>query len=263
MNRLRFKYNALLESLKEYTKLAVAFSGGVDSTFLVYAAQHALGVENVLVLHAFSTILSKQSVERVGKIRFIDLAPQTFFKAVELFPLSWNEFICNSDERCYFCKKRMYSCFNRALEEEGYCSLADGTNVDDLKENRPGLRAIRQLKVATPFVDAGINKNDIRLLAKKYGLSNHNLPSDSCLATRVQNNMVITEQKLRTIEVAEDFLNERGFQGCRVKLCNEVTIIEVVAKDIELLACDANRLQLLHFFRTLGLNPVLLNMEGR
>ena len=149
------------------------------------------------------------------------------------------------------------------MEEAGYYSLADGTNVDDLKENRPGLRAIRQLKVVTPFVDVGINKKDIRLFAKKFGLSNHDLPSDSCLASRVQNNMAITEQKLRTIEVAEDFLNERGFQGCRVKLCNEVTMIEVLAKDIELLACDANRLQLLHFFKTLELNPVLLNMEGR
>lgn len=263
MNHLNLRYNALLESLREFSKLAVAFSGGVDSTLLVYAAQQALGIENVLVLHAFSTMLSKRSVERVKKTRHIDLPLQTFFKTVEIFPLSWNEFICNSEERCYFCKKRMYSCFKTAMEEEGYCSLADGTNVDDLKENRPGLRAIRQLKVVTPFVDVGINKNNIRLFAKQHGLSNHNLPSDSCLATRVQHNMAITEQKLRTIEAAEDFLNERGFQGCRVKLCSEVTMIEVLEKDIELLSCDANRIQLLHFFRTLHLNTVLLNMEER
>jgi len=263
MDRLHFKYNALLENLREYSKLAVAFSGGVDSTFLVYAAQHALGVENVLVLYALSTLQSKRSVERVRKMRHIDFPAETFYKTLELFPLSWNEFICNSDERCYFCKKRMYSCFKVVMEETGHCFLADGTNMDDLKENRPGLLAIQQLKVVTPFVDIGINKTDIRLLAKNYSLSNHNLPSNSCLATRVQENMTITEQKLRAIEAAEDFLNERGFQGCRVKLYNEITMIEVLTKDIELSVCDANRIQLLHFFRNLELNPVVLSMDGR
>ncbi len=184
-------------------------------------------------------------------------------KKVEVHPLYWKEFIINSGDRCYFCKKRMYIGIRDLLVDEGHFQIVDGTNCDDLKQTRPGLRAIRELGVLTPYVDCKLSKHEIRLLAKHFGLSNHDLSSNSCLATRLDQNCTITMDQLTVVEAAENYLEELGYIGTRVKPRAEFTVVQVQKKDLKRFVENSNTLLIRHKFQGLGLKPVLLDVEGR
>jgi len=263
MQILENKYNDLLSILKKYERIAVAFSGGVDSTLLLYAAQTALGCKNVTGLYSLSNLNSEKSVQNTRQV-FVENFPEELeLKEIEFFPLMWKEFILNTEERCYFCKKRMYLTFQATMASDDFFILADGTNVNDLKERRPGLRALRELNVITPLVDAGLTKSEIRTLASKFSLSNHDLPSNSCLATRVAPGCVIDEKILNIIDSAERFLHDLGFSGCRVRPKDELTIVEVQNGQLNLFMKRNNRVQVQHYFQSLGLNNVVLSLKGR
>ncbi|MEN8200253.1 MAG: TIGR00268 family protein, partial [Thermodesulfobacteriota bacterium] len=158
----RRRYQLLIENLKGYQRVGVAFSGGVDSTLLLYAACEALGRQNVLVLRGLSALLS--ATEKGAGSMLLDhlqIEPERLLE-VELQPLDWPEFVINDGARCYVCKKRMYQHFLTVLEGKNISVLLDGSNVDDLKNHRPGSRAIEELGVKTPLLDAGLTKKDIR-----------------------------------------------------------------------------------------------------
>ncbi len=257
------KFVHLLTLLKHYNKLAIAFSGGVDSTLLLYAAQTALGPENVMAVHLTSTLQSKAVLIETRKT-FVQNFPQlTKLHEISVDPLEWEDFITNDSERCYHCKKKMYTYFQNSMRDAGYSILADGTNCDDLLEMRPGLRAIRELQVVTPLADAGCTKLDVRQLAEKFFLSNFALPSNSCLATRIPHNTPITEKQLRLIEKAELFLHNIGFLGCRVKIYSSYTVIEVQEKDLAAFVDTNNRKRIQSYFDNLQLSPISLSLKGR
>ncbi|RUM42866.1 MAG: hypothetical protein DSY80_06480, partial [Desulfocapsa sp.] len=159
------KYSSLLQDIKSFPRVAVAFSGGVDSSLLYFAARDALGVENVVVLRAVSELVSVREQHAAAIVLHEFHLPADNLVELSLHPLIWPEFTANSNERCYFCKKRMYREFLLEAEKKKCSALLDGSNVDDLKSKRPGFRAIHELGVQTPLLDAGLNKDEIRFLA--------------------------------------------------------------------------------------------------
>lgn len=256
------KFGKLVEFFRKYEKVAVAFSGGIDSTLTLHAAITALGAEQVLALYALSTLNSAGSVAG-ARDTFTRNFPAAVLKEIEVAPLLWPEFVVNTEDRCYLCKKRMYSALGKAMAAEGCFVLVDGTNLDDLLEQRPGLKAIREMQVGTPLAEAGLTKREIRLIAQKEGLANYALPSNSCLATRIQHGRPIAEETLRTIENAEHFLHERGFLGCRVRLRDAFFLIEVQEKDLAAFVEGSNRTAVKTYFKSLQDWPVMLNLTGR
>jgi uncharacterized protein len=257
------KYALLLQTLKKYSRIAIAFSGGVDSTFLLFAAIDALGVKNVLPLYAATPLQSQASKNESRRVFSINFPYGKEMDEVEINPLSWQDVAANGKNRCYYCKRGLYTSFQRIMAENGYTVLADGTNCNDLEQIRPGLQAVRELQVATPLADVGLTKPEIRRLAAGFRLSNHDLPSNSCLATRVSHDIPLSDKILHTIELAEDFLHTFGFIGCRVRIYPFHASIEVLEKDITTLVALPTRTRIQAYFYTLNLRPVLLSLEGR
>ncbi len=258
------KYDALVSALKGYGRVTVAFSGGVDSSFLLYAACQALGHENVFALNGVSELVSGR--ERSHAVAILDElgVDHTMRVDVKLNPLNWPEFIINTAFRCYFCKKRMYQAFLVESVERGCNALLDGSNLDDLKRTRPGFRAIHELGVATPLLDAELSKDDIRFLACEFKLSTHDKESNSCLATRFSEGMILGKEGLALVEKCEEFLFSHGFSGCRVQPTPEKNVVlHVAERDMERLAMSAERRDIIGFFKFVGFYRVLVDLESR
>jgi uncharacterized protein len=271
---LKNKLTGLQELLQATGKAAVAFSGGVDSTLLLRVACDTLGPENVKALHAVSGLIPEQ--DQIKTKRLVT-APENgincSYRIVPVQPLHWPEFVVNSEQRCYFCKKRIYGTLLAAIRQGDhspapypsprFACLLDGTNTDDLQEHRPGLQAIQELSVGTPLAQAGLNKKDIRSLARKLGLTNWNQPSNSCLATRIPVHQKITRVLLGRIAQAEEFLHEKGFTGCRVRPGQDTVVVQVMTKDLDRFLAESSRLEITQHLATIGFNNVFLDSAGR
>ncbi len=255
-------YNDLLNILKRHKKIGVAFSGGVDSTLLLHAAQEAVGVANVIAVFCLSTLLSSRQKMNCRNVLSVNFPHDTRYIELELFPLKWREFTENSKLRCYYCKKKIFSsCINALVEHECFV-LMDGSHVDDLEKDRPGLRAVQELGVETPLAKAGFTKIDIRSAARLSALVNHGLPSNSCLATRIQENCKIEEKLLRKIEAAENFIEKLGFIGCRVKPRDFSTVVELQVDDLKRFDGPI-RDKCKKFFYKIGFESKVLSLCGR
>jgi pyridinium-3,5-biscarboxylic acid mononucleotide sulfurtransferase len=257
------KHEVLQDILKSFVKVAVAFSGGVDSSLLLFTAGNILGKENVLALHGVSCLNNQKDTLQAQTFYEQYCSESSHYKLISFYPLTWKEVVVNTENRCYFCKKRMYTIFKEELEKWGGEVLLDGTNKDDLKDSRPGFRAIRELSVRTPLLDAGLNKSEIRILAREFGLSTHNLPSNSCLATRITTHTPLQEKTLSTISEAENFLAKRGFLGTRVRPKGDSVYISVQNTDFERICLSSERIPIFHYFQSLGFQSVLLDLLGR
>ena len=230
---------------------------------MLYAACEAIGEEHVFVLRGLSELVTQREKDGGSQI-LDDLNINTDMRLeTVLHPLIWPEFVVNTAERCYFCKKRMYQAFLRELEKSNCSILLDGSNVDDLKSCRPGFRAIHELGIKTPLLDAGLNKEEVRSFAKLYQLKNHDKPSNSCLATRVTEGINLDNNTLRLIEKCEDFLLERKFSGCRVKPEGKNVVLQVTGKGAEQLAISSVRVDIIHFFQSKGFERVLVDLNLR
>ena len=212
----------LIEYLKQYKSAGIAFSGGTDSTYLLYAAKKAgIDVKAYYVKtsfqpeHEFRTAF--QMAEQIG-------VPMT---VLEYDSLGVKEIASNPAERCYHCKRRIFGSIINAAKADGFDVIFDGTNASDDENDRPGMKAIRELKVVSPLQCCGITKSDVRTLSKKAGLPTWDKPSYSCLATRVKQGEEITADKLRRIEMAEDILMAEGFRDVRVRLRGETAHLEI------------------------------------
>ena len=241
-------------------RVAVACSGGVDSTLLLKVTRDVLGHENTIAVFADTPLLPPGESHAVRELA--DLVGSRLL-TVNLDPLAWPEFTANPLERCYLCKKKIYQTFLDKLAALNFMVLMDGTNLDDLSDFRPGLKALDELTIKKPLAKAGFTKKEIRQLSRKLNLPNWNKHSSSCLATRIGTDQKITQEKLDLIRRCEDVLHEFGFMGCRLRIVNGSAIIELLEEDIERFVQEETRQPILKKFNDFNMGRVFLSMTGR
>jgi uncharacterized protein len=241
-------------------RAAVACSGGVDSTLLLKVVHDVLGNDNTIAVFAETPLLPDGEAMAV---RDVVNSVGSRMLTVKLNPLAWREFIRNPPERCYLCKKKIYRSFLDKLKGLHFSILMDGTNLDDLSDFRPGLKALHELGVITPLAAAGMTKKDVRRLSRNLNLPNWNRYSSSCLATRVATGERISPEKLQVIKKSENFLQGLGFLGCRVRLAEDSAFIELLEEDINRLAKKETRTILLKKFNDFNIKKVFLDLRDR
>ena len=257
-DELRSKLEKLEEYIGSLGSLAVGFSGGVDSALLLTVAHNVLGERAIAVTEADPSVPEREVMEaeefcsRMG-IRHI----VCYFD-----PLKIDEYRHNSPDRCYFCKRGIFTEIRKIADENGIENVAEGSNTDDMGDYRPGLRAVEELSVKSPLREAGLCKRDIRLISKAMGLPTWSKPAYACLASRFVYGEEITEKKLHMIDQAEQFLIEQGFLEERVRLHQNVARIEVPEEDIARLASGDVRHKVYDKFKEIGFAYVALDMKG-
>ena len=261
------KFEKLHAILSDFGRVAVAFSGGVDSSFLLKSALDVLGAGNVVILHGRSCLQKSIEQERADTwLSRHGYSSDIEQLIIDLQPLAWKEFVSNPEERCYLCKLRMYKIFLDELDKRDMHVLLDGTNIDDLKDRRPGLRAIHELGVQTPLVSCGLGKAEIRELSRELKLDTSDQPSSSCLATRIPHGLEITPRRLEWIGAWEDGLAELGFDGCRVRMDDKterIVYLQVLQDDLVQFLNPVIWRAVVRFFKKMEIEQIYLNLEGR
>ena len=244
--------------LRELESVLVAFSGGVDSSFLLHLAHEVLG-NRAKAITFVSPFLSRQEFDRA--VRFCE-EREIEHILLEINPLALEEIRVNQPDRCYHCKKQVFS---RGLAEAQKMSipyLVEGTQLSDAGDHRPGHRALAELEIRSPLSEAGLNKDKVRMLSKKLGLSSWNLPPMACLASRIPYGTPLDLESLARVESAEKFLFDAGFDLVRVRDHQGTARIELSSEDIARLSNTALRDRLVAHFRSLGYVAVTLDLEG-
>lgn len=257
-HELEAKRQRLESILRGYEGLVVAFSGGVDSTFLLAVARQVLGGRVAAVtadspLHPRREIAAAaESARSLGVRHFI----------IPTDELESGEFTANRADRCYVCKRHVMGCVQKAAAAIGIHRVAHGAHAGDLDDYRPGLKAAAELGLEAPLLEAGLNQAEIRQLSRRMRLATWKKPSMACLASRIPYGTRITAETLRMVEEAEDFLRDEGVAHCRVRHHGEVARIEVGGGSGARLLREPLRSELLNRFRAIGFTHVALDIEG-
>ncbi|MBC2736102.1 MAG: ATP-dependent sacrificial sulfur transferase LarE [Desulfobacteraceae bacterium] len=253
------QYDQLKNILKPLPSLAVAFSGGVDSSLLLAAAVDALG-GRVVALTADSPVHPAREIRAaIATVSFLNVR----HVLVRTDEMDQSAFRANTPDRCYICKKIIFKRLMAVAAGLGIERLAHGVNRDDFSDYRPGLQAAAEMKVMAPLVDAGLSKADIRRLAKARGLPNWNRPAMACLASRIPYDTVLSPSLLARVEAAERVLEDLGLRGGRVRCHGDVARIELPAgEDMARVLSAEYRSQLVQGVKTAGFTYVALDLEG-
>jgi pyridinium-3,5-biscarboxylic acid mononucleotide sulfurtransferase len=245
--------------LRNYKRVLVAYSGGLDSAFLLKVAVDTLGKENVLAVTARSETYPyweyKDAIGVAGKIGARHLAIKTS-------ELRIRNFKSNPVDRCYYCKKELFKKLVSIAKRHKLDHVLDGTNFDDLKDIRHGRKAAKELGIKSPLLEAKIGKAYIRRFSKKMGLSTWNKPSFACLASRIPFNSLITAEKLNKVEKAEDCLRSLGFRQVRVRLHDNIARLELYPHDFERVLKAGMADRLVKRLKLLGFKYIALDLEG-
>lgn len=251
------KYEALQNIIRECGSVAIAFSSGVDSSFLLKAAVEAVGVENVLAITASSAVFPKRERNEAEELCRELGVRHIVFKSPEL---DLPEFRSNPTNRCYICKKALFLKITELAEEKGIHTVCEGSNVDDLGDYRPGLVAIDELGIKSPLREAGLTKEEIRALSKELGLPTWSKKSYACLASRFVYGETIDKEKLHMVEQAEDLLMGLGFGQLRVRIHDRLARIEVEPE--ELMKVMEQRELIYSELKKMGFSYVTLDLKG-
>ena len=252
------KLNSLRKYIRDLGSLAVGFSGGVDSTFLLAVAAEELG-DKVIAVTDVGSFVPKREIREAEE--FCRERGIRHYKA-EFDPLSDENCAGNPPDRCYHCKKHVFGEVIRIASEQGMEYVAEGSNMDDLGDYRPGLKAVSELEIVSPLRAAELHKREIRELSKRMGLPTWNKPSYACLASRFVYGEQITAEKLKMVDEAEQYLIEKGFTEERVRIHGNLARIEVPAADIEKLADRSIREDLYNELKRIGFLYVTLDLGG-
>lgn len=257
------QYNLLKEYLTGLGSVAVAFSGGVDSAFLLKTAVDILGKDNVIAVTAISSLFPEREQREAEEfcVKY----------GIKQIKVNHNEFEIkgfenNPPNRCYLCKRRLFEQIISIAEENNIKYVADGSNMDDNGDYRPGMEAARELNIKSPLQYAGLYKKDIRELSRKIGLPIWNKPSIACLASRFAYGETISEEKLAMVDKAEQFLFDMGFRQLRVRIHGQengfTARIEIMPEEFPQLMEEDSRKRINKYFREIGFSYVALDLEG-
>jgi len=256
---LQEKFGSLQTILKKLDTVVVAYSGGVDSTFLLKAAVDTLGAENVLACMSVGPVEPKGQLDRAVKVaKNIGVR----LKTIEADELSNPLFTANKADRCFHCKSHLCRILSDIAKEQGFKHVVFGTNYDDLDDYRPGNRAMKVFGIRSPLAEAKLTKNDIRQLSKKLGLPTADLPASPCLASRFAYGLEVTEQRLKQIDEAENFLRTLGLVEFRVRHHDTIARIEVNPQDIVKVTAEPVRSQIVKKMKSLGFKFVTIDLQG-
>lgn len=255
---LHEKLNRLKEQLKSLGSAAVAYSGGVDSTFLLKVAYEVLGDNVVAVTARSSTYPEREFNEAVKYIKEIG-AKHIVIISEELEIEGFSQ---NPKNRCYFCKRELFSKIRALADEKGINAVLDGSNLDDTGDYRPGMQAAKEIRVISPLKENGLTKNDIRELSKEMGIPTWNKPSFACLSSRFPYGNEITEPKLKMVEQAEQFLLDLGFRQLRVRHHEDIARIEVASHERSRFFDEDLMDKVAEEFKKIGYKYVTLDMQG-
>jgi pyridinium-3,5-biscarboxylic acid mononucleotide sulfurtransferase len=242
--------------LKDLRSFVIAFSGGVDSSFLLHRAQSLRNLKIVAVTIRTPYIPEREINEAIAFTKFHGIDHK-------IIDVAFPEIIRhNPVERCYLCKKILFNKILDFARDNGFRHILDGTNADDKGEIRPGLKALKEMSVVSPLADAGLTKKEIRTLAQKAGLEFWDKPAMACLLTRIQYDTEISDGILRMIEEAEDLLLESGYPGTRVRVHGDIARIECMPGYLEKIIHDPSREHLVDNLKKIGFRYISLDLEG-
>lgn len=256
---LKQKYTKLQDILRSMESAVVAFSGGVDSTFLLRVARDVLGAEKVVALTATSPTYPQYEFEESCRLATDFGVRQVVVESNELDIPGFSK---NDPRRCYYCKQELFTICRDKARELGFAAILDGSNVDDLKDYRPGREAACELAVRSPLMEAGLNKDEIRALSRELGLSTWQKQPFACLSSRFPYGTEITPDRLNQVDRCETFLRRHDFRNYRVRYHGETARIEVASEEISRFLDESLRLQLVKEFKDAGFTYVALDLEG-
>jgi uncharacterized protein len=251
--------DALLQShLRKLGRVLIAYSGGVDSAYLAWAAHQALG-DNMLAIIADSPSLARTQLADAIAFAREQAIP---LEVIATSELDRPEYVHNDAQRCFFCKDELFTLMEELRQVRGFDAIAYGVNVDDQGDFRPGQKAAGAHHVAAPLLDAGITKEEIRALARTAGLRIWDKPASACLSSRIEYGRPVTREALHAVEKGEDALRGLGFRQFRVRHHGEIVRIEIAREELERALDRAMAAEFTRIFKALGFKFVTLDLEG-